>query len=370
MRFLMLSWRDPSNPLSGGAERVTLAYLAALKERGHEVFWYANDFPGGAAAEVIQGVQIVRGGGYGTSVLKAIRWYRRQKPFDLVMDQHHGIPWLAPWWAKTNCVSYLHEVLGPIWSSFYPWPVSAIGRFQERVVHWLYRNTRFWVGSQSTQKALHARGVKDVTVIHYGIEQVPIETLEPKPLESPLRLICVSRLAPNKRIDHAVRALRVLLDRGLPASLMIVGGGELEQTLKNLANELKVQSQVTFAGRLSEADKDAQLRRAHLLIHTSVREGWGLNVLEANAMGTPAAVYPVPGLVDATIHDQTGIVTAAETPESVADGIQALLKKPERYEVYRVNARERTKEFHWSRVLPRACDWLEQQAAGSATKKS
>ena len=38
MRFLMLNWRDPKNPLAGGAERVTLAYLAALVGRGHEVF--------------------------------------------------------------------------------------------------------------------------------------------------------------------------------------------------------------------------------------------------------------------------------------------------------------------------------------------
>jgi glycosyltransferase involved in cell wall biosynthesis len=369
MRFLMLSWRDPSNPLSGGAERVSLAYLAALRQRGHEVFWYANDFPGCAPTEVVQGVQIVRGGGYGTSVLKAVQWYRRQKPFDLVIDQHHGIPWFAPWWSRTNCVSYLHEVLGPIWGSFYPWPVSMLGQWQERGIHWLYRKTRFWVGSQSTQRALQARGVPDVTVISYGIEQEPLPQLEPKPLESPLRLICVSRLAPNKRIDHAVHALKVLLKRGVAASLVIVGGGEMEPRLRSLANQPELKGHVTFAGQLNEAEKDAQLRRAHLLVHTSIREGWGLNVLEANAMGTPAVVYPVPGLVDATIHDQTGIVTSAETPDSVADGLQALLKAPERYQVYRVNARERTKEFHWSRVLPRACDWLEQQAARPLTRK-
>ena len=49
MRFLMLNWRDPRNPKSGGAERVSQAYLGALLERGHEVWWFANDFPGGAA---------------------------------------------------------------------------------------------------------------------------------------------------------------------------------------------------------------------------------------------------------------------------------------------------------------------------------
>ena len=48
MRFLMLNWRDPQNPISGGAERVTLAHLLALVERGHEVVWYTFDFPGGS----------------------------------------------------------------------------------------------------------------------------------------------------------------------------------------------------------------------------------------------------------------------------------------------------------------------------------
>ena len=52
-----------------------------------------------------------------------------------------------------------------------------------------------------------------------------------------------------------------------------------------------------------------------------MREGWGLNVIEANAMGTPAIVYPVGGLVDSTLHDETGLVTRGETPESLADAI-------------------------------------------------
>src|SRR6185295_10276902 len=98
MRFLMLNWRDPRNPLAGGAERVTLGYLAALASRGHEVFWFANAFPGCEETETIQGVHIVRAGGVGTSILRAWRWCRHQPPFDLVIDQHHGIPWFAPWW--------------------------------------------------------------------------------------------------------------------------------------------------------------------------------------------------------------------------------------------------------------------------------
>lgn len=363
MRFLMLSWRDPSNPSSGGAERVTQAYLAALRQRDHEVYWFANEFQGGAPSEVIDDVQIVRGGGLGSSVWRAVHWYRQQPSFDLVIDQHHGIPWFGPWWSKTNCIAYLHEVLGPIWGAFYPWPISMLGRWQERWVHHLYRNVPFWVGSESTQRALHKRGVRDVTVIHYGIDLTPLKDLEDKPLTTPLRLIVVSRLAPNKRIDHSIRALEILRKRDIQSHLTIVGGGEVEDQLRQMVDGLQLTQLVTFAGRLSEAEKNNQLRRAHLLVHTSIREGWGLNVLEANAMGTPAVVYPVDGLTDSTLHDWTGVVTRDETPDSVADGIQALLMDPEKYQLFRINARERTKAFHWSRILPPACEWLEQQAA-------
>lgn len=362
MRFLMLSWRDPKNPRSGGAERVTQAYWMALRDRGHEVAWFANEFPGCAAEEAIDGIQVVRGGGPGKSIFEAWRWYRRQPRFDLVVDQHHGIPWFAPWWAGTRCVAYLHEVLGPIWDSFYRWPWNSIGRSQETFMHGIYRRVPFWVGSESTRQALLARGVKRVTVIPYGIEQRALDDLEPKPLGQPLRLIAVSRLAPNKRIDHAIEATRLLRDRGVHAHLTIVGGGEMELPLRQLVSQLALGDRVTFTGMLPEREKDERLRAAHLLVHTSLREGWGLNVLEANAVGTPAVVYPVPGLVDGTLHKQTGLVTASETPQAVADSLVELLRSPGDYERYRLGARDRAREFHWSRVLPGACDWLEAQA--------
>ena len=39
-----------------------------------------------------------------------------------------------------------------------------------------------------------------------------------------------------------------------------------------------------------------------------------------------------------------------------------MLNKPEKYEAYRVAALERARSFHWTNVLPKACDWLEGQA--------
>jgi glycosyltransferase involved in cell wall biosynthesis len=366
----MLNWRDPHNPISGGAERVSLAYLKELVRRGHEACWFANDFSGAAREEKFEGINIVRGGGRGTSVLKAIQWYRRQSRFDLVIDQHHGIPWYAPWWCKTNCVAYIHEILGPIWNSFYPWPLSAVGKFQERWTHWFYRRVPFWTASQCTKKNLQAHGIQSVKIIPYGVDTVALTDLEDKPLNLPLRLVVVSRLAPNKRIHHAVRMMKCLAEKNVPAHLTIVGTGETEEQLRRMAMDLQLNGWISFAGALSEEQKDEQLRRAHFLLHTSQREGWGLNVIEANAMGTPTVVYPVAGLIESTLHDQTGIVAEKETPESLATALITILQAPEKYNAYRLKAWERAKTLHWSRVLPDACEWLEAQAADPTRRKS
>jgi len=363
MRFLMLNWRDPLNPKSGGAERVTQAYLAELKRRGHGVFWYANEFPGCRPGDVIEGIEVVRGGASGSSVAKARQWYRRQARFDLVIDQHHGIPWYAPWWAGTRCVAYIHEVLGPIWDAFYPWPMNRVGRLQERWTHWCYRKVPFWTPSESTRQALLRTGVKEVKVIPNGVDTVPVSALEGKDLAQPVRLITVSRLAANKRVDHAIRALKQLLEAGVEATLTVVGGGESELALKELARELGIVERVVFTKQLEEEEKNRKLRQAHLLVHASIREGWGLNVIEANAMGTPAVVYPVAGLVDSTVHNETGLVTEFETPESLARTIRDLLETPREYDRLRVNAWKRSRTFAWDLVLPLACDWLEEKAA-------
>ncbi|MBI3879923.1 MAG: glycosyltransferase family 4 protein [Verrucomicrobia bacterium] len=362
MRFLMLNWRDPKNPLAGGAERVTLEYLAELGRRGHEVFWFAYDFPGAAREETIDGVRIVRGGGMVSSIFAARKWFRQQPRFDLVMDQHHGLPWFAPWWCGTNNIAYIHEVLGPIWRAFYPWPISTIGRWQERWTHWFYRRVPFFTASSFTKQKLVEHGVRDVTIIPYGVHTNALPALPPKPLGEPLRLIVVSRLAPNKRIAHAIRAVHHLVHLGVRAELTVVGTGEEEKMLKELVNELQMQRSVHFTGLIDEAEKDELLRASHFLLHTSQREGWGLNVIEANAMGTPAAVYPVAGLIESTLHNETGLVAAEETPASLAEALRDGLRSPERYTQWRVQAWERAKTFHWSQVLPKAAEWFEAQA--------
>jgi len=107
---------------------------------------------------------------------------------------------------------------------------------------------------------------------------------------------------------------------------------------------------VDFHGRVYEGEKRGRLEGGHLLLGTWGREGWGLMVSEANALGTQAVVYDVPGLRDSTRHLETGYVCERSTPECLTGGITLLWTQPALYEQMRCRSWKASMIFTWSRV--------------------
>ena len=71
MHILILNWRDPKNPKSGGAEIVTLEHAKAWVKKGHNVTWFTSKFKGSKDTEKIEGINIVRRGNFLTVFLIA-----------------------------------------------------------------------------------------------------------------------------------------------------------------------------------------------------------------------------------------------------------------------------------------------------------
>jgi glycosyltransferase involved in cell wall biosynthesis len=94
----------------------------------------------------------------------------------------------------------------------------------------------------------------------------------------------------------------------------VIGDGPLGARLRKHAP-----ASVSFLGRLGGEEVRDRLARAHVLVATSVREGWGLNVSEAAACGTPAIGYSVPGLVD-SVPSSGGALVPPE-PEALGQAL-------------------------------------------------
>lgn len=322
LRILILNWRCPRNPRAGGAESLTHEIARRLVAMGHSVEWFSASFPGAAPEEEIDGVRIVRAGRQWTVHWHAFNRYRRSlsKRFDVVIDEVNTMPFFTPLWAKIPVFMLIFQLAREVWWYESPLPISAVGYAVEPTYLMAYRHTPVFTISKSTEQDLRSLGFKGpITVVPVGIEQ-GLSPSRPK-TETPTFLY-VGRLAPSKRLEHMLRALEQFREARGTGSLWLVGTGSerYQRSLMKLAERLNIADSVVFWGRVSSQDKHRLMAEAHALLMTSVREGWGLVVTEANACGTPAIVYDVPGLRDAVRAELTGLVVPAQ-PASLVDAM-------------------------------------------------
>lgn len=295
MRILILNWKDLAHRDAGGAEVFTEQVARSLVTSGHAVTLFAAAVEGRPARELVEDVEIVRAGGR-FSVYRAARRFWSKQPkgaFDVVIDEINTRPFLTPRWIRdTPVVALIHQLAREIWFYETPFPVSVLGRYVLEP-WWLraYRNLPAMTVSRTSAESLaRFHDWRDVTVLPEGSDPhpVPAAAKEAKPT-----IVFLGRLVAMKRPEHAIEAFRLVSQRCPAARLWMIGDGPLLARLRSNAPP-----GVAFMGHIALDELRDRLARAHVLVSTSVREGWGLNVSEAAACGTPTIAYSVPGLVD------------------------------------------------------------------------
>lgn len=316
MRILIFNWKDLANPLAGGAEVFTEGVARALVDRGHEVTLFASSVESRSEQERVDGYEVVRRGGR-LSVYREARRYWTAQPrgtFDVVVDEINTRPFLTPRWIRgTPVIALIHQLAREIWSYETPFPVSVLGRYVLEP-WWLraYRRVPALTVSESSARSLREHhGWTNVAVVPEGWtpHEVPDAPKEDEPT-----VVFLGRLVQMKRPQDAIDAFDVLRASIPNARLWVIGDGPLLGRLSRDANP-----SVTFLGRVDTNELRVRLARAHVLVSTSVREGWGLNVSEAAACGTPAIGYAVPGLVDSIEASGGALVDA--TPQALGHAL-------------------------------------------------
>src|SRR5438105_1190101 len=130
-RILLLNWRDPKHPKAGGAETLTMNWAQAWVGAGADVTLLANSFPGSVRAETMGGVRILRSGSPLSQAWHARALYRREGPFDLVIEEINTLPFLSPTWAKKKSILLMHQLARDVWFYEAPWPLAVVGYLLE-----------------------------------------------------------------------------------------------------------------------------------------------------------------------------------------------------------------------------------------------
>lgn len=231
-----------------------------------------------------------------------------------------------------------------VWWYESPFPVNVIGYTLEPIYLRAYRNVPVLTFSASTATDLSRLGFRgNIKVVPVGIEPVDAapESKGPEP-----GFIYVGRLAPSKRVNDILQAFAMYRQSKGEGRLVLVGNGSSRyvEQLQRLASELRVSDSVEFCGWLKGSAKYHQMSHAHALLMASAREGWGLVVSEANACGTPAIVYDVPGLRDSVRNESTGLVVEPR-PANLSQAMIRLISDQDLY------ARLSAEAKRWSRTL-------------------
>ncbi|MEW2634397.1 glycosyltransferase family 4 protein [Streptomyces sp. NPDC048389] len=147
-------------------------------------------------------------------------------------------------------------------------------------------------------------------------------------------ILTVSRLVPRKGQDSLIRALpevrRVVPD----ATLLIVGSGPYEGTLRRLARELPEDAVVFAGGHGHSAMPDFYAAADVFAMPCRTRrgglepEGLGIVFLEAAAAGLPVLAGDSGGAPDAVLHGHNGYLTRGKDTAEIAERLVELLTDP------------------------------------------
>ncbi len=157
------------------------------------------------------------------------------------------------------------------------------------------------------------------------------------------------RITRDKGINELVDAfLGANVNRG--AKLLLIGDYDNEGTIRpDIVDRIENDESIIHVGWVKNVEH--YYAAMDVFCSLSYREGFGLVVIEAGAMGTPGIVSNVPGQVDTIIDGQTGILAEVKNVQSIQNAILTFINNPLLAKEMGRNAREYIEESYNDEVL-------------------
>jgi glycosyltransferase involved in cell wall biosynthesis len=133
-------------------------------------------------------------------------------------------------------------------------------------------------------------------------------------------VLMAGRLEPEKNVKLALEAFAIVTKKIPKVGLAVFGTGSQERSLKKLSAKLGIEDSVIFGGWAGAA-LVSYYKTADLFLNTSLFEGYGMTLVEANAAGCPIVS------TDIGVAKETGAAIVDWNAESVADGINEALSQ-------------------------------------------
>lgn len=370
--LLFLSWRDIKCPKMGGAEIFTHEMLARLDSDKYRIIHFSPFFENALPYEYVDNILYIRKGNLLSVIIEAKKYYKKNsKNIDFVVDQCNTHRFFTPLWVEASKrIFFIHQLTREIWYFNSKFPMSTLGYITETPLLKLSKNDQTITVSNSTKNDLLKIGFNKnkLHILPEGIEfnhWTPDKFL---PKENVPTFCYVGRFSNYKGIDATIKAFGLLKKSQPDAKLWIIGKKNddyIETVLAPLCEKENISygsicenKDITFYGFVDNDKKLELMSKSHALIFPSKREGWGLIVTEAAAVGTPSIVYNSPGIVDAVDFGHAGYMCKQNTPEAIYELMKKVIDDKKEYETMKNNAYKFALKFHWDNTSKAFDDFI------------
>ncbi len=365
MNILAINWQDIENPQAGGAEIHITEILKRLVAKGHEATLFCSGFAGAAGETVQQGIKVIRRGSrynFNWVLPFHIRSIVKAQSFDIVLEDLNKMPFFSPLFHNLPTLVIIHHFFG---KSIFKETNLLFGTYVllgEMSVPLFYRKFPFLTISDSSKQELIERRIssEQIKVIPNGISESYYIPPKNKQKATVPTVLYVGRIKKYKGIQFLISAMAKVREKLAQAELKIVGSGDYLNDLKDMVNRLNLTDCVRFTGFISEEEKIRVMREAWVSVYPSLKEGWGLTNIEANACGTPVVASNAPGLRDSVIDGRTGLLCRYGDVDDLADKLIRILTDQRFAQQLAQGGLEWSKNFSWDKTTEKVEGLMEQ----------
>ncbi|RLE63912.1 MAG: glycosyltransferase family 1 protein [Thermoprotei archaeon] len=243
---------------------------------------------------------------------------------------------------KKPLVITWHEVWGNYWYRYLGWK-GFFGKLIEKLTA-KFSNYNI-AGSYKTASRLQRISDKPITLIPLGVDIERIERTKPS-LEQ-FDILFVGRLIPEKNVEMLIRIVAEIEIENVLCG--IIGDGPFKRHLERVANERRVSDKIRFLGFVD--DVYPYMKSSKIFVFPSVREGFGIVVIEANASGLPVVVlaHPNNAATELIKNGKNGFICKNEA-EMTERTIQLLTDENLRKAQSRY-ARTSAEKYSWDKIV-------------------
>jgi len=210
--------------------------------------------------------------------------------------------------------------------------------------------------SQAMARETNKYSKRDIEVTPFGVD---LNHFKPQKVDSlfneeDIVIGMIKALEPIYGIRCLMQAFQIVKGSNpdLPLKLLIVGSGSEEMELKALAQQLAIQNDVIFTGRIPFSDVPRYHNMISIYVALSTFESFGVSVVEAQATEIPVIVSNVGGLPEVVDNGVTGIVIEPRNAVVAAQTIEYLVHNKALREKMGQSGRQRVIEnYDWNDSL-------------------